>query len=338
LRYSLISRFRGTLSGALIAGTLPLQNVKQTIDSPLLTQETIEPLVFGGKILISQGKFDLGDWLLRKQANPNLGKPNLNQTDEQLLLTTFFATLPIALFFHENPLKLKHNISDVVRLYSDDFAIRDTNLAIGYAIAKSLTETLNPTLLIPQIIDFLGDTASDTPQHLLKIHHLFGQGASWQQAKAELSKVERHKQNTSSQSSSSQVIAEAFYCFLATLEDFRLSILLSCSQSDTSLRAISPITGALSGAYNSTVGIPIAWQTRYLQQKSAKLHINTCLQMVKLADELLAVWSGVYNIKNQASETNETGDLTTFHSSKLPLLEPNSCLHVSASPHVNKSR
>ncbi len=362
MRYSLISRFRGTLFGALVAGTSPFKNVKDTTDFLLLTQEGVNALVFSSKSLIYQGKFDLNDWLIKKQANPNLGQTNLSQTNEQLLLTTFFATLPIALFFHENPLKLKQNITDVVQLYSDDSAIRDSNLAVGYAIAKSLTETMNPTTLIPQIIDFLGDTSSNTPQHLLKVHHLLGQGASFQQAKAELSKVEStkieltkleltkleltktestklglNKQNTSSQNSSSKVIAEAFYCFLTTLEDFHLSVLLSHRQSDPSLRAISPITGALSGAYNSAVGIPIAWQTRYSQQKSAKLHSNTCLQMVKLADELLAVWSGVYNIDDQTSKTNETGDLT-FHSHRLPLLEPDFCLRVSASPRVNKLR
>ncbi|NJL61644.1 MAG: ADP-ribosylglycohydrolase family protein [Methylacidiphilales bacterium] len=342
MRYSLISRFRGTLFGALIAGTLPIKDVNSPINSPLLTQEVIDDLEFSGKNLISQGKLNLGDWLLKKKANSDLnraslGQINLNQANEQLLLATFFATLPIALFFHENPLKLKQNITDVARLYSDDFGIRDSNLAIGYAIAKSLTETLNSTALIPQIVDFLGDTSSNVPQHLLKVHHLLGEGTSFQQVKAELSKLGLDRQNTFSQNSSSKLIAEAFYCFLATLEDFHLSILLSHKQADPSFRAISPITGALSGAYNSTVGIPIGWQTRYLQQKSAKLHSNTSLQMVKLADELLAVWSGVYNIDNQASKTNKTGD-STFHSHRLSLLEPDFCLRVSASPRVNKQR
>jgi hypothetical protein len=345
LHYSLISRFRGTLFGALITGTLPLKDIKHTTESPLLTQEAIDGFVFGCKSLISQGKFDLRDWLLRKKANStldktNLSQVNLSQTNEQLLLTIFFATLPIILFCHENPLKLKQNITDVVLLYSDDSAILDSNLAFGYAIAKSLTGTLNPTILIPQIRDFLGDTSSNTPQYLLKVHHLLSQGASLQQVKTELgklelSKVRLHKQNTSNQNISSKLIAEIFYCFLATVEDFRLSILLSHKQSNPSLRAISPITGALSGAYNSTVGIPIAWQTRYSQQKSAELHSNTCLQMLKLADELLAVWSGVYNIDNQASATKKTGDFT-FHNHRLPLLEPDSHLHVSTSLDVNK--
>jgi hypothetical protein len=349
LRYSLISRFRGTLFGALIAGTLPLKGkeVKSITDSPLLTQEVINELTFGSKSLISQGKFALGDWLLRKPVNPvlaqtNLNQVNLSQRDEQVLLTTFFATLPIVLFCHENPLKLKQNITDVVRLYSDDSTILDSNLAVGYAIAKSLREVMNPTTLIPQIVDFLGDTSSNTSQQLLKVDDLLKQGANLQQASSELSKLEfsqagLDKQNISKQNVSSKIIAEAFYCFLATLEDFNLSILLSHKQSNLSPSAISPITGALSGAYNSTVGIPIAWQTRYSQQNSAKLHSNTYLQMVKLADELLAVWSGVYNIDNQTSETNKTGDFT-FQINRLPLLEPDSHLHVFASSPVNKLR
>jgi hypothetical protein len=349
LRYSLISRFRGTLFGALIAGTLPLKGkeVKSITDSPLLTQEVINELTFGSKSLISQGKFALGDWLLRKPVNPvlaqtNLNQVNLSQRDEQVLLTTFFATLPIVLFCHENPLKLKQNITDVVRLYSDDSTILDSNLAVGYAIAKSLREVMNPTTLIPQIVDFLGDTSSNTSQQLLKVDDLLKQGANLQQASSELSKLEfsqagLDKQNISKQNVSSKIIAEAFYCFLATLEDFNLSILLSHKQSNLSPSAISPITGALSGAYNSTVGIPIAWQTRYSQQNSAKLHSNTYLQMVKLADELLAVWSGVYNIDNQTSETNKTGDFT-FQINRLLLLEPDSHLQVFASSPVNKLR
>lgn len=307
-------------------------------------EEVINELVFGGKSLISQGKFALGDWLLRKPVNPvlpqtNLKPVNLSQTNEQLLLTTFFATLPIVLFCHETPVKLKQNITDVVRLYSDNSTILDSNLAVGYAIAKSLREAMNPTTLIPQIVDFLGDTSSNTSQQLLRVDDLLKQGANLQQASSELSKLELSqagldKQNISNQNVSSKIIAEAFYCFLATLEDFSLSILLSHKQSNPFPRAISPITGALSGAYNSTVGIPIAWQTRYSQQNSAKLHSNTCLQMVKLADELLAVWSGVYNIDNQASETNKTGDFT-LHRNRLALLEPDSHLHVSASLSTN---
>ncbi|MEA5571801.1 ADP-ribosylglycohydrolase family protein [Calothrix sp. UHCC 0171] len=345
MRYSLISRFRGAVVGAVIGETLPIKNVKQEKELAFQTQASLNVMKFASKSLIAQGKLDLEDCLRIKPVNHILNPLNSNTSsnvnidlNEQPLLTTIFATLPVALFFHENSLKLKQNISDVVQAYSDDLAIRDITLAVGYAIAKSLTENLKPATLIPQIVDFLGNTPTDTPQQLFKIHHLLEQGASLEQVNIELSKVSKAEQphkNSPHQYTASQLVAVAFYCFLVTLEDFRLSILLA--HSNTDFTTIGTITGALSGAYNSTAGIPIAWQVRCSEQKSTTLHSNMGTQMVKLADGLLAVWSGVYDIEQQTNGTNEIGN-STLSNQRLPLLETDSHWQVSASPRVIKCR
>ncbi|BAZ41667.1 hypothetical protein NIES4101_76340 [Calothrix sp. NIES-4101] len=342
MRYSLISRFRGTVVGAVIGETLPIKNAKQEKELSFQTQTALNVMNFASTSLITQGKLNLEDWLRIKPGNHILNQLNSNKSsnlnidfNEQPLLTAIFATLPIALFFHENSLKLKQNISDVVQAYSDDLAIRDSTLAVSYAIAKSLTENLKPATLIPQIVDFLGNTPTDTPQQLLKIHHLLEQGASLEQVNIELSKAEQQQKNSSHQYTPSQLVAVAFYCFLVTLEDFRLSVLLA--RSDTDFTTIGTITGALSGAYNSTAGIPIAWQVRYSQQNRTNLHSNIGMQMVELADGLLAVWSGVYDIEQQTNATNKTGN-STLSNQRLPLLETDSHWQVSASPRVIKCR
>ncbi|NER26144.1 MAG: ADP-ribosylglycohydrolase family protein, partial [Symploca sp. SIO1C4] len=83
-------------------------------------------------------------------------------------------------------------------------------------------------------------------------------------------------------------IALAFYCFLDTPEDFRLCV-SRASLSKYQPQTTAAVCAALSGAYNSVVGIPADW---CLGANS----LGIGRQRQQLADRLLAVWSGVYSI------------------------------------------
>ena len=305
MRYSIVSRFRGTLLGALIG-----QSLAASQDKEFQNRCDIEPIaVRGTKSLIRLGKLDLDDWQsLQPQASLNIS------------LKVILATLPVALFFHENPLKLRQQLLGVVKIWDDDPVIRDGTLAVGYAIAQSLTEKLHPRTLIPEAIAFIGETSTSLPQQLIKVNNLLERGASLERVQIELSKEEKL----------SQGIAIAFYCFLSTLEDYRLTVLQANQlskmwqqdQKRLYLQSTSGITGALSGAYNSIAGIPIGWQILYSQANSATKRLSNFSGMVELADALVAVWSGLYNHAQHLGQLSAEGESIPESEVVLPLWSP----------------
>lgn len=338
MRYSVVSRFRGTLLGALIGQKLASSQDRTSSHS----YDLDEIAVIGTKSLIKLGKLDLDDWQHLQQPASTNNYPSMK---------VILATLPVALFFHENPQKLRQNLLHVLQIWEDNPIIRDGTLAVGYAIAQILTEKLHPPSLIPEIIAFIGETSTSLPQQLSKVHTLLEQGASLQQVQAELSKQEKLTQG----------IAMAFYCFLSTLEDYRLAVLLAHQQSNIwqqdnwrlHLHNISAITGALSGAYNSIAGIPLGWQILYSQADLATWRLSNFAEIVKLADALVAVWSGLYNHALHSEQLGIQGDFSTEEELPLPLwspISPNiddnpnlqsqplSPLWVFAAPRVIRSR
>jgi ADP-ribosylglycohydrolase len=207
-----------------------------------------------------------------------------------------------------------------VEIWEDDPIIRDGTLAVGYAIAQSLTEKLEPRILIPQIVSFLGETQTQIPQQLLKVNDLLNRGSGLETAQAELNRENKH----------SHAIAMAFYCFLSTLEDFRLSVLRATHNGDIwHSQTTGAITGALSGVYNSTAGIPVKWQVLLSPATPADRGLTNFSQMLELADTLATVWSGVYDF---------TPDLRELAEEEYIMSDPQAALPVYAAPRVIRSR
>ncbi|BBD67918.1 hypothetical protein NIES4072_47800 [Nostoc commune NIES-4072] len=292
MRYSPISRFRGTLLGAFLGESLSTGNIQSQSYLDLGRMA-----VLGTESLIALGRLDLDDWIARQQQE----SLNLAVTDD-ISIKIILATLPVALFFHENPIKLRQNLLHVLKIWEDDPIVRDGTLAVGYAIALALTEKLNPRTLIPQTISFLGQTPTSIPKKLLTVQNLLEQGAGLSRAQAEFAKEEL-----------SNTISMAFYCFLSTLEDFRLAVLRATHNGNFMQHATpltsqttGAITGALSGAYNGIGGIPVNWQL-LLQRNSPVWGLASFSQMLKLADAFVAVWSGVYDLTLNPTELTEEG-------------------------------
>lgn len=292
MRYSLSSRFRGAFLGAVIGlgkSHSAIKRRKSYPDSTELRQKLEQPISLGGRLaiigaerLIQLGRFDVDDW--RSTFTQPLTQDTINCHSTTAILTT----LPIALFYHENEIKLRQNLQlALVAIGQDDPVVRDGTLAVGYAIAQSLKEKLNVATLIAQIIAFIGE--SQTIQHLEQVQTLLEQQASLERAVTQLSKYE-----------SSTPIALAFYCFLSTLEDFRLSLVRATEINQPQL--VGAIAGALSGAYNSISGIPINWRMGARDANLAGSGI-TAAEILQLSDCLVGVWSGVYN---QAIPTDVT--------------------------------
>ncbi|MEH1946360.1 MAG: ADP-ribosylglycohydrolase family protein [Nostoc sp.] len=296
MRYSLISRFKGTLLGALLGGSLAPGGKVQFESYPDLGRMA----VLGIQSLIALSRLDLDDWIERQQE-----KSLHSAATDDISIKIIIATLPVALFFHENPIKLRQNVLRVLKIWENDPVVRDGTLAVGYAIALALTEKLDPITLIPQTISFIGETPTSIPKKLLRVQNLLEQGAGLSTVQAEFAKEEKL----------SNIIAMAFYCFLSTLEDFRLTVLQATHNDNSQVQdatllnsqATGAITGALSGAYNGTGGIPVNWQVLLLQRNSPVWGLTSFSQMLELTDAFVAVWSGVYNLTLNPRELTEDG-------------------------------
>lgn len=292
MRYSLSSRFGATFLGAVIGemigsskGVSPRRfsypNAIKPHQEQLLRRVEqqkypVEAKYLGGRLaiigaerLIQLGRFDLDDWhdTFTKDL---LAQDTINCNPTIAIL----ATLPIALFYHESEIKLRQNVQLALEAVGEnDTMIRDGALAVGYAIALSLNEKINAATLIPQVITFLGEPQTQITQQLLQVQTLLDQQAGLERAIA----VSRDTP-----------IALAFYCFLSTLEDFRLST-LRATQTSYQPQITTAIAGALSGAYNSISGIPINWRMALAGWE------KTEVEMLQVSDTLVSVWSGVYD-------------------------------------------
>ncbi|MGB5963161.1 MAG: ADP-ribosylglycohydrolase family protein [Coleofasciculaceae cyanobacterium] len=293
MRYSLLSQFRGALLGSLVGeilgsnkGRMPSRLLlKASSDQDnqslvaLATQLNWSQIATCGiESLIHCGRLDLEDWQLRssKVESLSLLKNTANSSEAAL------ATLPIALFFHDDQSKLRQQLQQAAAHWQQTEE-NEGVLAVGYAIALALTEKLNHTL-IPQILSYLGNAQTRLGQQLQQVQNLIDKGAALNSA------VHQLRQEAKLQGGTDTVcaIALAFYCFLSTPEDFRLS-LSRASLITYQPQLTSALTGALAGAYNSNMGIPIGWRLEANQ-------INMSIQRLKLSEQLLAVWSGAYGV------------------------------------------
>ncbi|MEB3181454.1 MAG: ADP-ribosylglycohydrolase family protein [Nostocaceae cyanobacterium] len=306
MKFSVLSRFRGSLLGALIAEarvfeTLGLSEI-QAMESHQPLIEWGEIAVIGAKSIISQGTLDIDDWLNRqKQVYPQ------SQAIEESSPKAILSVLPVALFFHDNPVKLRENLLKAINLWQNQPIIRDGALAIGYAIAQAVGETLNPVTLIEQTISFLGNTETCIPQFFLKVNKLLAQGAGLEEANSELNREQKP----------AAAIALAFYCFLSTPDDFRLAVERGTQIVGTH-GLTSVLTAAISGAYNSTIGIPLRWHPTTtkkardrINRVSTKWGMNNEAEMLELAECLFAVWAGMYQITLNNQEFSQKAAIST---------------------------
>ncbi|MEI6442146.1 MAG: ADP-ribosylglycohydrolase family protein [Nostocales cyanobacterium ELA583] len=285
MRYSLVSRVRGAFLGAFLGESLTNPN----------NCNLGKVAVLGTESLISLGKLDVNDWLKRQQQAGIKLETNINSWGQIIL-----ATLPVVMFFHEDTGKMRENILEVQKIlnWQNEPIVRDVSLIIGYAIAQSLNEKLNPHTLISETVSFLDKTSTLLPQQLIKVNNLLKKGTGLETARGELSSPEKLTSN----------IGLAFYCFLSTLEDFPLTILRANKNHNFANQDVTgAIAGALSGAYNSTVGIPVNWQIFPSVINAPGWGLESFAQILQLADRMMSVWAGVYDFNNNCGEFVETG-------------------------------
>ncbi|NES23015.1 MAG: ADP-ribosylglycohydrolase family protein [Symploca sp. SIO3E6] len=308
MRYSLLNRFRGVLLGSfvgevlgnggyqgLVLDSFSFKDIKPVDTQPNPSLSAWQQIAAcGTKSLINCGRLDWQDWLeqISSQQPSLLELKNTASCSEAAL-----ATVPIALFFHEDEAKLRQQLLQGAAIWQDDTQSQyEGVLAIALAIALALTEKLNPSTLISQTLAYLGTTQTPMAKQLAEVQTLLEQGAGLNTTLQQLRRVQSELYSDLPQERSPQSklnncpyisIALAFYCFLSTPEDFRLCVtraVRTCYQPQIT----AALTGALSGAYNSIIDIPVSWHL-------AAKRIKTNGENWQLAESLLGVWLGVYD-------------------------------------------
>ncbi|MBD2073280.1 ADP-ribosylglycohydrolase family protein [Phormidium sp. FACHB-592] len=196
------------------------------------------------------------------------------------------ATLPVALFFHDDQNRQQQRLLQTVKLWRCLPDVEAGLLAVGYAIAQALQDCLEPQTLLPQIITYLKQSTVSQSTSLPELigtleqtQTLVKQGAGLYTA---INQIQVRQQT------GNEAIALAFYCFLSTPCDLRLA-LLRAARCGEAAPVIAALTGALGGAYQGSSGLPLAWLATDSQLWGIT---NTALH--ELAAHLFAAWSGVY--------------------------------------------
>jgi len=305
-----------TLRGA----TLALNSVNSKIPSGKDSSASGRLAVACAQSLIRCRGLDLKDWRDTWEAFANSEIYDPRSSEFQSLLNpceAAVAALPSAMFFHENKAKLREKIMLAIEVWHNENQPEweTAILAVAYTIARSLKQRLDPATAIEQTIAYV-KTDNALTELLLQVQILLEQGADLETATTHLCKSatalrERQGEDEKKLQTESIVnpekfipIALAFYCFLNTPEDLRLSV-VRAARCGIAGQITCALTGALSGAYNGAAAIPVEWRQlssaavesqRLAEGREPSLWgTGSDAKIVELANNLFAVWAGVYN-------------------------------------------
>ena len=235
-------------------------------------------MVASAESLIRCGGLDVRDW--RQHCIPD----SVGEIPPE---AAWLGMLPIALFYHEDESWLNRQLTEAIALWPQSNS-RESDLmnlmTIGWAIARILTHKVEAATTIPYILKRLnnGEKISEQLENKLRtMHLLLSQSASLETAMVEL-KISNDPNSTA--------IATALYCFLSTPENFPISV-QRAAQTRSQPHLTTLLAGALSGAYNSCVGMPMNWQL----SDSIAIDRRNILEQITVADRLFATWSGLYD-------------------------------------------
>ncbi|MCU0551268.1 MAG: ADP-ribosylglycohydrolase family protein [Leptolyngbya sp. Prado105] len=266
MQSALLYRFQATMMGAIVGERIGIQ-ASGRLPSRHYSLEGL--MQFYAESLIDPSRIE-------DSSDPIFREPLTNAESA-------IALLPVFLFFHDDFTKLRQNVQTVLTLWQNLSISELELLAIGYTISQALKESLNPRRLISPMFSAL----LAPPEGILRLQRL-QQVETMVQQKVGLEDAVQLILTLSDATTGDAAIALALYCFLSTAGDFRLSI-LRAAQTRYQVPGVSALTGALSGAYNSTIAIPADWRSTLHQEDKMR---QTCTR-------LLANWSGMYHLNDE---------------------------------------
>jgi ADP-ribosylglycohydrolase len=246
-------------------------------------------------------------------AEQNLFERNIVKTTQlpQIDAGLAIAALPIALFFHADPHQLEQELQQADKVWQHQSELGaelgDGILALSYALSLALREQLDPTQLIAEVIEELelnrdraataDPSAPSTPSKFVE-QLQFAQ--TMNQTSLDRATAGIRSLPSKPQPSDTLAIAIAFHCFLNTPEDFSLSVIRAAQLHGNPQTTC--LTAALSGAYNGISSIPLNWRSALERGNSEHSPLNrlwgvaTATELQQLSDQLLAAWSGAYDL------------------------------------------
>lgn len=262
MQSALLYRFQAAMLGAIVGETIGVQVSGRV---PARNYSLDQLMQFYAESLIHPERIE-------QPSHPIFREP----------LTTAegaIALIPVFLYFHEDFPKLRQNVETVTELWRNATISELDLLAIGYAISQALLESLTPRRFITKMLTSMLAPPEGIPklQRLQQVETMVDQGVGLEDAVQLILTL-------SDATTGDAAIALSLYCFLSTPTEFRLSILRAV-RTGYQAAGVAALTGALSGAYNSTIALPAEWRFRIVQAPTIE----------RLSTQLLASWSGVYN-------------------------------------------
>jgi len=290
MQYSLLSHFQGCLLGMGLGEQVgrAIQPVQASVDSAAapLNQD-------GSSMRWSSTAIDLLQELTKSHQwqaiEPSTAILQKVPTAQRQSAGIAIATLPLALFFHDDLNRQRRTLWQLFESLSVDAVHRAWVIVFAYTIAQAVKGQLDPYRLLPQLLAYLRvtHTAEHTMDNVLK---------TLEQAETYFVEQASLHQILTDWSNQVDPIAIALVIFLQTPEDLRLTLarMTHLCRTATHLLVDAPsvhaLVGALVGAQTSLAGIP-----PFFQCGPGLLPGDRSVSQIKaLAEALFASWSGLY--------------------------------------------
>lgn len=274
---SLLYRFRGALLGAWLGEQIAdgALSPPRLIDGDQATSPLIQPLLHQ---------------TARLAQIESIPRPQAKATDHPI--APIILTLPIALFYHDQPQVLQQAIQQHLpdtQPISSAWAI-----VLGQTLSLILRERLQVDPWLGSMLHWIDELADPTLMgQLQQVQHWLDQSTS-------LTTIAQWTQQPGTNSDPSLPILQALYSFLSTPNSFWLT-LQRLQQFPIFTPSSGLIAGFLSGAYNGVTNIPQVWRQQSGASSDKSFHVEpafsqhpvTEADLFDTADRLLAAWSGV---------------------------------------------
>ncbi|MGI0497720.1 hypothetical protein ACOKW7_02045 [Limnospira platensis CENA597] len=264
MEHPLLAKFQGALLGAACGS--------------YLSHHPPEPdwvgliMAFTASLIEHQG-LDLDHWgqIWQKSCQRHAESPP--NPDEAALIA-----FPMALFFHENRSLQQQQLQQLAEIWPDSDRSLEreaTMLVMGEIIAQIMATARDNRPIIPTILENLSTNNTTVEQQLSQVQIALAESMTLIETQAHLSSFPHSS------------LALGLYCFMSTPEQPILTLKRSCQLNSTSALT-TIISGIFSGAYNTVLGIPVAWRMNLITANP-----TAEISILNLGETLFKIWSGV---------------------------------------------
>ncbi len=175
--------------------------------------------------------------------------------------------------------------------------IREDILAWSYLLTSVLNNKFesrqtNFNFLVERILNNLEGKETILTQKLNLVVQAVKNGTSLHQLLEKISSNGNTRQTA---------IALSWYCFATTPQDFKISVQRAASIKPDIAEFTAALTGNLSGAYNSIIGIPWNWRASISQNPNYSSENQLVMKLFK-------TWLGIYSIDSNQESYNQELD------------------------------